>query len=161
SQGQQAAPPLKPGADSGFHPRPPPNAIATYVRALKIGFVVGAPPGAPPARSSVTATTAFRGTVPLRLTVARAPPGNRPARRGAAPVGITKASQVLPGGALERPSARIVALPFPRTTTVKTCCWLDWLRDTAKPTTMHAAAAAATASPRATQRRRRSGTTLD
>ena len=37
---------------------------------------------------------------------------------------------------------------------------LDWLRETARPTAMQATAAAATASPRATQRRRRSGTTF-
>ena len=54
-----------------------------------------------------------------------------------------------------------MAVPFgPSTTEAVTVGWLDWLRETARPTAMQAAAAAATASPRATQRRRRSGTTF-
>jgi hypothetical protein len=60
-----------------------------YVDVLKIGVVVGFVE--PPAGSSVTATTACCGTVPLRCT-ALVLPEKRPAGRAACPVGITQAS---------------------------------------------------------------------
>ena len=61
-----------------------------YAGALNIGLVVGAE--APPACSTVTAMTAFRGTVPWSRKLVAAPPGKRPAGRGGLDAGITQAS---------------------------------------------------------------------
>ena len=82
---------------------------------LKIGDAVGA--RAPPARSIVTATTAFCGRVPLMFTVVAAPPGNRPTGLGRPVRGITQASYVLPLGAAARPETWSVAFPFRSRTT--------------------------------------------
>ena len=95
--------------------------------------------------------------------MALVPSGKSPAGRGAWLAGITQASYVFPRGAAPRPATWSVAVRFgPSTTAAVTIfLWLDWLRETPRPTAMQAAAAAATASPRATQRRRRSGTTFE
>src|SRR5690348_5489261 len=69
-------------ARAGFRRR---NSRTSYALALTKGALVGAV--VPPARSIVTATTAFRGTLTRRWIVALLPPANSPAGLGAPPFG--------------------------------------------------------------------------